>query len=179
MEKNIAKKVAMGIGSLIHIRKYVKEETIISLYYSLIMSHLDYCSEIWGNCNKILIDKLSVLQKKAIRIIAGLGPRDHTNEKFIHYKLLKLVDMVKFKRCVYVYKSYNLLQPTLVNDRYKKVLNVHNYNTRNLRNVFQVNANNKLKRNCISISGVSFYNKLPSTIKSCITINQFKKKLKE
>lgn len=176
--RSIEKKIAMGIGILCHMKKFITKEALILLYNTLIKPYFDYCVEVWGNTNKKLMGKLITLQKKAIRIISGIGSRDHTNQKFKEYKMLKFQDIVDFNRSIFIYKCFNLLQPTLVNERYKKVNNIHHHNTRNYTNIFQINAKNKLKRHCISIEGVSKFNKLPQIIKTAKSLKYFKKLLK-
>jgi hypothetical protein len=53
------------------IKPYVPANTLISIYNALIQPYFDYCSPLWGVCNKTLRDNLQKFQNRAARIIAG------------------------------------------------------------------------------------------------------------
>ena len=54
----ITKKISSGIGSIKRISRCVPPATLHTIYHGLVQSHFDYCSAVWGNCAKILSDKL-------------------------------------------------------------------------------------------------------------------------
>ena len=54
----ISKKISSGIGSIKRICRCVPPATLHNIYHGLVQSHFDYCSVVWGNCAKILSDKL-------------------------------------------------------------------------------------------------------------------------
>ena len=45
------------------------QETLKTIYYSLVKPYFDYCDVVWGDCSKIRADKLQKLQNRAARII--------------------------------------------------------------------------------------------------------------
>ena len=57
-----------GITSALYcfkrIRPFIAQDTALILYKGLIQPHLDYCSIVWRNAGKTLIDQISVLQKE-------------------------------------------------------------------------------------------------------------------
>jgi hypothetical protein len=59
----VFKKVRAGIGILKRIKPYVPANTLISIYNALIQRYFDYCSPLWGVCNKTLRDNLQKFQK--------------------------------------------------------------------------------------------------------------------
>ena len=67
----IYKKVAAGIGMMKRIKPFVPANTMQTIYCALIQPYFDYCSLLWGVCNKQLKDKLQKFQNRAARIIAG------------------------------------------------------------------------------------------------------------
>jgi hypothetical protein len=67
----VCKKVGAGIGILKRIKPYVPANTFISIYNAPIQPYFDYCSPLWGVCNKTLRDNLQKFQNRATRIIAG------------------------------------------------------------------------------------------------------------
>ena len=61
----ICKKVAAGIGLMKRIKPYVPAYTLQTIYSALIQPYFDYCSSLWGVCNKTLKDKLQKFQNRA------------------------------------------------------------------------------------------------------------------
>ena len=60
---HICGKVARGIGVIIKARKWLNQDSLISLYYSFIYPYLIYCNHVWGPTSKTNIEPLPVLQK--------------------------------------------------------------------------------------------------------------------
>ena len=65
----ITKKVSSGIGSIKRISRCVSPATLHTICHGLVQSQFDYCSVVWGNCAKILSDKLQRLQNRAVRVL--------------------------------------------------------------------------------------------------------------
>ena len=59
------------IGMMKRIKPFVPANTSQTIYCELIQPYFDYCSPLWGVCNKQLKDKLQKFQNRAARIIAG------------------------------------------------------------------------------------------------------------
>ena len=66
---NLCKKIAAGIGVIKRSRAFVPFDILLYMYSSSVQPHFDYCSEIWGCCNKTLSTKLQKLQNRAARIL--------------------------------------------------------------------------------------------------------------
>ena len=67
------------------------------LYTSLISPYLHYGLLVWGNANQTLLDRILLLQKKALRIIHDSPARAHTDPIFIENKLLKIRDLYTYQ----------------------------------------------------------------------------------
>ena len=66
---SVVLKISKTIGLLSKLRHLVPSHTLISIYNSLIAPYLRYGLIVWGQANKFLLDKLSILQKRALRFI--------------------------------------------------------------------------------------------------------------
>jgi len=64
-----AKKIVLGIGAIKRCRPFVNRTTLESVFNALVQPYFNYCSEVWGHCNKSLSNKLQKLQNWAARII--------------------------------------------------------------------------------------------------------------
>jgi hypothetical protein len=69
----ISKKIASGIGALKRIRPFVPRTTLHTIFHSLIQPHFDYCSVVWGDCNKTLATKMQKLQNRSARVLTFSG----------------------------------------------------------------------------------------------------------
>jgi len=148
------------------------------LYSTLILPYLTYCVNIWGNTLKTNLNKLAILQKRAIRIMAGLKRNEHTTSTFLKYNCLKFEDIIKLKSCSQVYKANNNLLPKTLQLRYKKTSEVHNYNTRNKDTFYIKSTHTTMKRMCPSVQGLKLYKELPENVKQATTFLGFKNKMK-
>ena len=72
---NLSKKISRSIGLLYKIRPFVNKHIMKMLYYSLVFSHLTYAIEIWGSADKTHLNRLLILQKRAVRLLSHLDKR--------------------------------------------------------------------------------------------------------
>ena len=64
-----------------------------------------------GNAYKTTIECIYLLQMKAVRIVYNVGYREHTNKLFFDLHILKLIDLVKLKSSMIIYKAKKKLLP--------------------------------------------------------------------
>ena len=153
------------------------QKSLRILYCSLVLPYLNYCTEVWGNTYKTSLHSLTILQKKAIRIIHNVRYLDHTNPLFIRSKLLKFTDLVEFQTTQIMFKAKINILPLNIQKLFSD--REGGYNLRGKLN-FKVNSvRTTRKMFCISICGVRLWNSLSGEIKECPNINQFKIKYKE
>ena len=103
----IKNKISKRIGVFYRLAKIFPEEILVTLYNSLIASHLNYSILAWG----IAATRLEKLQKKAIRLITNSKYIAHTNPLFKRLQLLKIVDIFKLRVLNFYYNLYNGLLP--------------------------------------------------------------------
>ena len=58
---SLCKCVSSGLAALKQASRYVPQNTLITIYKSLIEPLLDYCDVVWGNLNKTLTTRLQKL----------------------------------------------------------------------------------------------------------------------
>ena len=68
--KYISSKVSNGLGMLYLARKLTDNQTLKTIYYSLLQPYFDFCDVVWSDCSKTRADKLQKLQNRAARIIS-------------------------------------------------------------------------------------------------------------
>ena len=55
---HICSKMACNIGIITRIRNFIPQESLLTLYRTLIEPYLQYCNIVRGQCNETLKDKL-------------------------------------------------------------------------------------------------------------------------
>ena len=101
----INNKISKSIAIIFKASKLLKTNSLYTLYCSLFLPYLNYCAENWGNTYESNINKLFLKQKRVIRIISKAKFRDHTNQLFKQWKLLKLHDLIKIRSAIFMYKA--------------------------------------------------------------------------
>ena len=66
-------KISRLIGVMSKIRHYLPKAVLLDLYFALIHSQLLYGIAVWGSTYHTSINKLQVLQNKAMKMIEGRG----------------------------------------------------------------------------------------------------------
>ena len=67
--REVVQKVSGTIACIRRIRNYISRKNLITLYYSLILPHLNYCNSVWGNTSKQTLTKLQKLQNRYARLV--------------------------------------------------------------------------------------------------------------
>ena len=82
--KMLVHELANAARILCKVRHYVDETTLINLYYAFVYPHLKYGVLAWGNTNKDLLQKVTVMQNKIIRMIDFEVLKDHVNMNVLY-----------------------------------------------------------------------------------------------
>ena len=77
----VKRKISSAIGSTYRIKNKVDECTLLTIYNTLILPHIMYSCEIWGNTYQCRLSDL-MLQKRAVRVINKASYRDHATAIF-------------------------------------------------------------------------------------------------
>ena len=86
----VNKKIANALFSIKQVKHILPFESLRTLYYSLIQSHLSYGIIVWGNADKSVVKSTFLLQKRAIRVINNAPYNGHTDHSFVQVEFLNL-----------------------------------------------------------------------------------------
>ena len=92
-------------------------------YNSLVRSHMEFGILSFGTALSGKIKKLTQIQKKCVRNIAGCNLRSHTDPLFQKYNILKFDDLVFYNQCAFMHKLLINKQPKSFCDFFKKTPN--------------------------------------------------------
>ena len=106
----ICKIVSRNIGILSRLRHFIPSHVLLLLYNSLILPHLSYGILLWGNTHKSSINRLFILQKRAVRLISNSLPRSPSQPLFKKLNLLTAPDLYFQNLGLFMFKyTQNLL----------------------------------------------------------------------
>lgn len=92
----ILSNLAKCTGILAKFRYFLPEHIKLIIYNSLFVSHLNYCFLVWGTTTKTNINKIYMLQKKAVRYIANVDYLAHTEELFTRFRISPISTMYEY-----------------------------------------------------------------------------------
>lgn len=163
----ICKKISKNIYLLRSLAQRVSTETLVTAYHSLIHSVISYAILVWGHASSA--SSVFSMQRRAIRVIAGLKFRDDCKSKLIELKILTVP-------CTYILQCLIYIKNNL--STYTTRDEIHSYQTRHRNNL----ATNYLRltktRDGTAYWGLKFYNALPPEIK-LLTEIPFKNRIKQ
>ena len=102
----ISNKISKEIGSMMKARKFFDQKTLLNLYYIFIYPYIVYCNHIWGQTYDKYIEKISVLQRRVIRIIAGVNQRTNTDIYYEKFQILNVKQINMYVICLFMYVTY-------------------------------------------------------------------------
>ena len=113
-------------------KSYCPIPVLKSLYFSIFNSHLSYGLAVWGNASKMYIDKINLLQKRAVKAVSLTPNATDINYNSIFYdlKILKLDDQLQLQLSSLMWDYDHNTLPLSLQDYFKRVNLVHNYSTR-------------------------------------------------
>ena len=142
---NISKKISQSICIMYKLRPFLPLKVMRNVYYSLIYSHIIYAIETWGTACKTELDKILILQKRAMRLMtyndtypAVYGPLISSHPIFTKLETLKVSDIYKYQISKLIFKCINGIAPVNFQNWFKINHERHCYNTRSNINIINV-----------------------------------------
>ena len=173
--EHISKKIASCIGILKKNRSFVPFETLLCIYNALVQPHFNYCSVVWGNCNKSLSIKLQKLQNRAARILTSASYDANADDLFVRLGWQKLSLQRELKTATMVYKSLNGLAPEYLKSMSTDRSSTTTYSLRNCEGKLAVPLpRTNFLKNSFSYSGAVLWNSLPTNLRQAQTLASFK-----
>ena len=166
-------KISKSIAILYKSRSILNYKALHIIYCSLILPYISYCVEVWGSTYKTTVNAIVLLQKRAIRLINKVDFYEHTDPLFKKTHVMKFKDLVYYKTMQIMYKAKSNLLPVSI-QRFFSTQETK-YNLRDVCKFIVPRAKKEVKRRCISVVGVSFWNDANINLRMCSTFMVFKK----
>ena len=125
--QKIANKISRTLGVMNRLKRYLPFSAMKLMYDSLILSHLQFGITNWG----FEWERISKLQKRALRIMTNSRYNAHTEPLFKQLTLLKVKDIFDVQCLKFWYKFVNNKLPKYFRDMFKFNHELHDIVTRN------------------------------------------------
>ena len=146
---NVTKKISRGIGILARLRSYLDPKLLRNIYYCIVYSHLSYGVEAWGSACSTDLEKILILQKKAVRILTGnkyfqiygeeAAPLPRSEPLFKTLEILKFDDIFKVNIAKFVYTTLARESPSVFWEWFTYSHLIHNHATSSSTQVNRTN----------------------------------------
>ena len=120
---HVSAKVSSGSFSLNSSKNFIPIKTRKNIYNALVRSHLDFGVLSWSNALPGKLKRITGIQKKCIRSVAGKDFRSHTDPLYKKLGILKFIDLIYYNQITFMHKLYLGKQPTSFKDFLKKPRN--------------------------------------------------------
>ena len=126
----ISIKISKSISILAGLRHFVPSSTLLNIYCSLVQPYLSYGIAVWGQAAPTNLEKILILQKRALRLIHFKPFRFHAVPLFKLSYVLPL-NFLYFKTiCLIMHDVSNNVTPPNVSKLFTYSSKVHHHNTR-------------------------------------------------
>ena len=124
-------KISKTTGLLSKLRHlFVPHHTLVNIYNSLITAYLSYGLIAWGQASKTHLNKLLILQKRALRLCISQDRRYDAIPLFLNAHILPINFMHYKLLAETMHNVSNDLVPRNLKDLFIPTAKIHSYNTR-------------------------------------------------
>ena len=174
----ISQKISSVIGIMNRLKFILPIPILNNLYNTMILPYLSYCNIIWGNCASYLLQKLLLLQKRALRVITKSPYLAHTEILFHKLNILNIYDLHSYFVASFMYSYLKNDLPNIFNDFFTLNRDIHRHATRNSNNFYVPNFRYNFSRSMIKYKGAVVWNALPNELQTISSLSIFKRKYK-
>ena len=159
----IANKISRTLGTLSKLKRYLPQHTLVMLYNTLILPHLQYAILCWG----YKTSRLFKLQKRAMRTITLSKYNAHTEPIFKKLNMLKINEMYNISLLKFYFKFINKCLPKY----FMNILHYHEhpYSTRTRDDPIHPRTNTNSARKSVRNHLPNFLKNMPQAITDKIT----------
>ena len=161
--------------------KFLTTESKTNLCQSIVLSHFEYCNNVYLNMDKSLKNKIQKIQNWCIRFIFNVKRRQHCDYDACLKKLnwLNMENRRIKQGLTLIYKILHGLAPDYLCDMFSLVSEIHNVNTRSAISSIWINKSitSQIHLKAFTVEMAKIYNSIPEDLKKCNNVFSFKNKI--
>ena len=123
--RHVGTRISRNLFLLRSLTKTVSLDVAITAYHALIQSHINYSILAWGNSYASAY--VFKLQRRAIRVLSGLGYRECCRDAFVGLAIMTLPSVYILESIMYASKSFS---------QFRSCSDVHMHDTRSKSDVY-------------------------------------------
>ena len=180
---NVANKMSRNTGVLNRVKNVLPTASLLTIYNSLIASHLIYGLEVWGASTAKNMKRIIGIQKKAVRTITKSHFLAHSEPRMKSLKILKVDDQHRFQCLSLTYDMIKGTSPNIYNLQHCLLADT---SAHDLRSASAQPENLKLpplssfwNKRSFPFLAPSYWNAIPNSIKQSRSKKIFKREIKE
>ena len=104
---NICRKMCNSLGSMRRIKPFVPQSSLVTIYNTMFLPHLDYGIISWSNCGNTNLSRIQKLQNTAMRIILSAPFRTHINDMLKTLGFMDVRNRISYVTGCMMYKVIN------------------------------------------------------------------------
>ena len=126
----IAAKISKSVGLLYKAKYYLPSNSLLTLYYALIYLYLTYCNLIWASTYVTNLQRIYLLQKRAVRAISKADYKASCKPLFANLKILDDFSIYSLQVSSFMYLYHNDALPISFTQIFQTGNQIHQYSTR-------------------------------------------------
>ena len=159
------------VAILARLKNTLPTAILKNIYTSLILPHLNYGVTAWGNAKNREMERLIILQKKAVRHILNKPYNSHTGSIFKKLNILTVNDIFLCNCCKLYQKSVKSILRPYLQSQLQTNRETHDYETRQQSDIHCTNIKTSLEEQCLNFKVSTAWNMLPESIKLLVNIS--------
>lgn len=177
----VCKKVSKSLGIIKRVKQHLKKSTLLTLYYSLIYSHISYCNIIWASTYSSYLQAIHRCQKSFVRIATNSSYLAPTKPLFKQLQLLTIYEVNKYQTGVLMYKVICLPAslPNFFPSYFEFNSHYHTHSTRRKNDLHIPFCRTSVAKFSFVYQGAVLWNDIKHFLESSFSINTFKTKFKQ
>ena len=171
---HVHSKLASGNYAIAQTKNFLPKKIRLTIYNSLFRSHVEFGILAWGGISLSKLDKITKLQKKCVRNVAGKAHNSHTDPIFSMLGLLKFSDTFQYSSSLFMHKCISNKLP----DSFQNFFTPFSIPNRS-HSFKNSKAKNKFLETFPSFFLPKIWNSNSPGMKSTVNFNSFKNNLKQ
>ena len=127
--QHICTKIGRTCGALAKLRYCLDMNSLKSVYYALVYSHIQYCNLIWGDATETILKPLHTLLNRIVRIMTFAPFQSSNPQQFYdEIEILNLKQIHILEKAKFMFKFKNKKLPSNFDGYFQEAGEHHNYN---------------------------------------------------
>ena len=113
-------KLKSSLYAVMRVKPFLTQEALLTLFHSLILSHIRYCITTWCYGHSVLLNKLQKICNKFINMIICTNPAKKRNKEITKDNILNIQQLYKLNILIFMYKSFHKQLPSAFNNIFQR-----------------------------------------------------------